>query len=86
MAKPATRYVCQSCGTSYPKWSGRCDACGEWNTLVEEIAETRPGPAAKAGAGRRLAFVGLEGIAAPPPRAETGIAELDRVLAAAEAD
>ena len=80
MAKPVTRYVCQACAASYPKWAGRCDACGEWNTLVEEAVEARPGPAAKAGAAGRIAFVGLEGVAAPPPRAETGIAELDRVL------
>ena len=81
MAKSVHRYVCQNCGAVYPKWSGRCDACGEWNTLVEETVEARPGPAAKAGGpGKRVAFVGLQGEAAPPPRAATGIAELDRVL------
>ena len=79
MAKAVTRYVCQTCGAVYPKWSGRCDACGEWNTLAEETAEARPGAAAK-GAARRIAFVGLEGTAEPPPRIATGLAELDRVL------
>ena len=79
MAKPAARYVCQSCGAVYPKWAGRCDACGEWNTLVEEAVEIRPG-AARGTAKHRLQFVGLEGSAQPPPRAESGIAELDRVL------
>ncbi|MGE5441991.1 MAG: hypothetical protein ACM3Q0_02885, partial [Bacteroidota bacterium] len=29
-------YVCQECGAAHPKWSGRCDACGAWNTLIEE--------------------------------------------------
>lgn len=80
MAKPAARYVCQSCGAAYPKWAGRCDACGEWNTLVEETVEARPGPVGRASTGRRITFVGLQGSAAPPPRANTGIAELDRVL------
>ena len=80
MAKPAHRYVCQACGATYPKWSGRCDACGEWNTLVEETVETRPGPAARSAGGRRVGFVGLEGSAAPPPRVASGIPELDRVL------
>ncbi len=80
MAKPAARYVCQNCGAAYPKWAGRCDACGEWNTLVEEAVEARPGPAGRASTGRRVTFVGLEGTTSPPPRAETGIAELDRVL------
>ncbi len=80
MAKSVTRYVCQSCGAAYPKWAGRCDACGEWNTLVEEAVEARPGPVGRASTGRRVAFVGLQGTVAPPPRADTGIAELDRVL------
>ncbi len=80
MAKPVARYVCQSCGAVYPKWAGRCDACGEWNTLVEEVVEARPGPVGRASTGRRVAFVGLQGTVAPPPRADTGIAELDRVL------
>ena len=79
MAKSSARYVCQSCGAAHPKWAGKCDACGEWNTLVEEASEPRPGAAAKAG-GRRITFVGLQGTAAPPPRAAVGIAELDRVL------
>jgi DNA repair protein RadA/Sms len=79
MAKSTTRYVCQSCGAVWPKWSGRCDTCGEWNTIAEEAIEAKPGapPASKP---KRLAFVGLEGVTAPPPRAQTGIAELDRVL------
>ncbi|HSU03950.1 MAG TPA: DNA repair protein RadA [Acetobacteraceae bacterium] len=78
MAKPSTRFVCQSCGAAGPKWAGRCEACGEWNTIVEEAP--RPGPAAKAAPGRSVEFVRLAGNAEPPPRAAIGIAELDRVL------
>ncbi len=85
MAKAVTRYVCQSCGAVTAKWVGRCETCGEWNTIAEEQVESRPGlskastsgPAAKAA---RVDFVGLKGTTAPPPRAQTGIAELDRVL------
>jgi DNA repair protein RadA/Sms len=82
MAKPPTpRLVCQNCGAVYPKWQGRCDTCGEWNTIAEETLEIRaPGPSAKAAGGRKLEFVGLKGRAAPPPRHQTGMAELDRVL------
>ena len=81
MAKDKIRYVCQSCGAAHAKWQGRCDACGEWNTLVEEAPAVRgPGPAAKAGPGRRVEFVDLAGQSEPPPRMLTGIAELDRVL------
>jgi len=81
MARAAARFVCQACGAVTPKWAGRCETCGEWNTIVEEVAEAKPaGPAAKTAGGRRLAFVGLAGETAPPPRAATRIAELDRVL------
>ena len=41
MAKARLKFVCQTCGASYPKWSGRCENCGEWNTLVEQ--EATPG-------------------------------------------
>jgi DNA repair protein RadA/Sms len=81
LAKPTSRHVCQSCGAVSAKWSGRCEACGAWNTIVEEAIAPRPGTAGRSGtAGRAVAFVGLAGTAEPPPRAGTGIAELDRVL------
>jgi len=35
--KSKTQFVCQSCGTIYPKWLGRCSACNEWNSIVEEV-------------------------------------------------
>ena len=80
MAKPTSRFVCQNCGAVAPKWTGRCEACGEWNSILEEAVVVRPGPAAKAVTGKRVAFVGLAGDAEPAPRCATGIAELDRVL------
>jgi DNA repair protein RadA/Sms len=81
MAKPATRYVCQACGAVTPKWAGRCETCGEWNTLIEEKIEAGSGLArAKPSAAGKLQFVDLAGSAAPPPRAATGLVELDRVL------
>ncbi len=81
MAKDRISFVCQACGAAHPKWQGRCEACGEWNTLHEEaVAPRRSGPAARAAGGRRVEFVGLQGSSAPPPRIPTGIAELDRVL------
>ncbi|MBL8707011.1 MAG: DNA repair protein RadA [Rhodospirillales bacterium] len=83
MARAAARYVCQSCGASFPKWSGRCDACGEWNTIVEEQGrdETPRGLGAARGkaSGRRIDFVPLTGAEAGPPRLVTKMAEFDRV-------
>jgi DNA repair protein RadA/Sms len=80
LAKPTARFVCQSCGAVTPKWAGRCETCGEWNTVEPETVTPRPGPGAKAPAGQTVSFVGLRGEVAPPPRAATGIEELDRVL------
>lgn len=39
MAKVKTRYVCQSCGQSFPKWQGQCSGCEEWNTLAQEVEQ-----------------------------------------------
>ncbi len=41
MAKIRTKFVCQNCAYESPKWMGRCPGCGEWNTLVEEIEESK---------------------------------------------
>ena len=80
MAKGAARYVCQSCGASHPRWSGRCDACGEWNTIVEElVAESAP-KGLSAGRGRKIDLQPLEGESAPAERRQSGIAEFDRVV------
>ncbi len=45
MAKSTSRYVCQQCAAVYPKWSGRCENCGNWNTLVESVDQTTEGKA-----------------------------------------
>ena len=74
MAKSSARYVCQSCGAVHAKWGGRCEACGAWNSIVEEVQ-----PAAQArtvAVGRRITLVGLEGEADPPPRRPLGLPEL----------
>src|SRR5271157_1258936 len=84
MARPQARYACQQCGAVHAKWTGRCDGCGAWNSLIEEMPrEELPSGLAKRGhdrrGGRSLGFVGLIGPSMLPPRRETGIAELDRV-------
>lgn len=39
MTKVKTSFFCQNCGTSYVKWQGQCNACKEWNTLIEEVIQ-----------------------------------------------
>ena len=79
MARTASSYVCQECGASQPKWSGRCDACGGWNTLVEEIAASGPPRGLGGKRGRKIAFSPLDGEIVPVVRRTTGIGEFDRV-------
>ena len=82
MAKAAPRFVCQSCGTAHVRWSGRCEACGEWNSIVEETGrDSLPGGLGRGQrkAGRPVELLGLEGSEAPLPRRRSGILEFDRV-------
>ena len=80
MAKSKTQFVCAECGATYPKWSGKCETCGAWNSLSEEAAadDTPKGLGGKKG--RKITFVGLEGQEKRPPRRKTNIEEFDRVL------
>ena len=84
MAKARSNFVCQNCGTSYPKWTGKCENCGEWNTLVEQVIETK-GASAVARShsrGKILKPQSMRSIAAEDSvkRLPTGIADLDAVL------
>jgi DNA repair protein RadA/Sms len=83
--KPGTKpakihFVCGACGEASPKWQGRCGACGDWNTLVEEAAP-RSGPARPPAAAAGGAIMHLPGVAVlPTVRHATSINECDRVL------
>ncbi|WP_295881941.1 DNA repair protein RadA [uncultured Bartonella sp.] len=81
MAKTRTQFVCQNCGTVYSQWAGKCDACGEWNTIVEEgmSGGIGGGPAKSSRKGRVVALTSLSGAIEDAPRIKSGIAELDRV-------
>ncbi len=84
MAKARSNFVCQNCGASYPKWTGKCENCGEWNTLVEQIVDTK-GASAVARShsrGKILKPQSMRSIAAEDSvkRLPTGIADLDAVL------
>ncbi|MGD9867987.1 MAG: AAA family ATPase, partial [Hyphomicrobiales bacterium] len=80
MAKAQTAYVCQECGGTTARWSGKCPSCGAWNSIVEEAAEPRAlgGPARSGGAVVRLE--GLRESATEAPRRSTAMPEFDRVV------
>ncbi|MEX0645041.1 MAG: DNA repair protein RadA, partial [Parvularculaceae bacterium] len=81
MARPTETYVCQSCGAVYAKWAGRCEACGEWNTIVLEASEAGPPGslgAKPSGKGKALEFTNLSGGGEFEPRILTGNVEFDR--------
>lgn len=81
MAKTRSTFVCQSCGAVTSRWQGRCDACGEWNSIVEEITDSGvgAGPKSAKSGGRPTNLVPLSGETESAARVVTGIAELDRV-------
>src|SRR5258707_1055902 len=82
MARRGPTFVCQNCGAVTGRWQGKCESCGEWNTIVEEsaAAEARiAGPGRPARKGRPFALEPLAGETHDAPRLPSGIAELDRV-------
>src|SRR5262245_37166978 len=81
MARPALSFICQNCGAVYGRWQGKCESCGEWNTIAEESAGVQsPAVGGRPGRkGRLFALEPLAGEAHAAPRLSSGIAELDRV-------
>lgn len=84
MVKTKTQFVCQQCGATYSKWMGRCENCGEWNTLVEQApVSTAQSSVAKAGqSGKKLAVQPIKQARADTAteRISTGVSDLDVVL------
>lgn len=81
MAKQRSSFVCQSCGAITSQWSGRCESCSEWNTIVEEntAGGVGGGPKAASASGRPIELTSLSGTTDDAARIITGIGELDRV-------
>jgi len=79
LARKTANYVCQACGAASTKWAGRCEGCGEWNTLAQESAPESAPKGLGAKKGRRIEFQGLKGSSPHPPRQVSGIKEFDRV-------
>src|ERR1700691_3614051 len=81
MAKSRSSYVCQNCGAITQRWQGKCEACGEGNTIIEEAAALGVGAAAarRGAVARAFPLEDLTGDSKPLARIVTGIGELDRV-------
>src|SRR5260370_37281077 len=82
MAKNTLSFVCQNCGAAYNRWQGKCESCGEWNTLVEEDttgATAMPVSIRSRRKGRLFKLESLTGKSQDAPRLSSGMAELDRV-------
>lgn len=80
MAKPKLTFCCQTCGTLYPKWTGQCTGCSEWNTIVEEMS-VQPPVRSQGYAGHETVLTRLADIKLNDEmRLSSGSQELDRVL------
>lgn len=81
LARLKSTFVCQNCGAVSSRWQGKCDDCGDWNTLVEESATSgvAAGPVKSKRKGRVVALAPLAGETPDAPRVVTGIGEFDRV-------
>src|SRR6201989_3460280 len=82
MAKSTRSFVCQNCGAAYNRWQGKCESCGEWNTLAEEDttgATSMPVSVRSRRKGRTFQLESLAGKSQDAPRLSSGMAELDRV-------
>ncbi len=79
MSKSAPAFTCTACGTVHRKWAGKCDACGAWNSIIEE-APLSSGPKSLGAKGRTIPLTDLTTEETPPPRAASGMDEFDRVL------
>ena len=79
MSKRHLTFICQNCGAAHGRWQGKCEGCGEWNTLSEDGGERPAGPGRKPSRGRLFALESLTGAAQEAPRLGSGIGEFDRV-------
>jgi len=81
MAKNTTQFVCQECGSKHHKWAGRCNTCGAWNSLVEEVPLSRDA-ALSAVKGKKLNVtqVGKISKQQQASRLLTGVVDVDTVL------
>lgn len=84
MVKSKNSFICQKCGSNYPKWMGRCDNCGEWNSLIEQVAESA-GKSVVSRSGRTGNILNVQTMSSIPSgdnskRMKTGFSDMDLVF------
>lgn len=82
MAKAKSRFVCQQCGAAFPKWAGKCENCGAWNSLLESAPESTGKSAVSRSSGKHIAAEKISDVKvdAVSDRIDTGIGDLNAVL------
>lgn len=74
MAKSYTRYICQECGRTSPRYLGRCPGCGEWETMVEEIVQRDQNTSSKS-----QQLTGVNATSVPRPLKEIKFDDQNRI-------
>lgn len=82
MAKVKSRFICQQCGAAFPKWAGKCENCGAWNSLLESAPESTGKSAVSRSSGKHIAAEKISDVKvdAVSDRIDTGIGDLNAVL------
>src|SRR3989344_6748015 len=76
--KLGVRYICSNCGAGSSTWTGRCQTCGEWNTLQEEVDVSSVSPKSS---GHKLKLESvIQEATSKMPRIKTGLSDVDEVL------
>ena len=79
MIKSKKQFTCQSCGSIYSRWIGKCEQCNQWNTLVEDH-NSRPSGILSKSTGKKIYFEKLNDVRYEYSRVKTNLNELDRVI------
>jgi DNA repair protein RadA/Sms len=79
MVRRSPAFVCQNCGATYARWQGKCEDCGDWNSVLAEAAGVDSGRTSTDFRGHAFALEPLTGATQSAPRLASGIVEFDRV-------
>lgn len=81
MSKNKLSFCCQHCGMLFPKWSGQCSGCHQWNTIIEEVSASIPSSRYQGYTGNITSITNMSDVKLQEEnRISSGSLELDRVL------